>query len=814
MSDPNEKIVPVFIEEEMKSSYIDYSMSVIVARALPDVRDGLKPVHRRVLFGMLDLGLRPNSAYKKSARIVGEVLGKYHPHGDTAVYDTMVRMVQDFSLRYPLVDGQGNFGSIDGDQPAAMRYTEARLAPIAEEVLRDIDKDTVDFVPNFDDSLKEPSVMPSLLPTLLVNGAAGIAVGMATNIPPHNLREVVDALAALIDKPELKPEDIRKFIKGPDFPTGAIISGDDEISAYFKHGRGKLTVRARVHIEDVSGGRHRIIVTEIPYQVNKNSLIERVAEMVREKKIEGLYDIRDESDRDGMRIVFELRKEADAETVLKNLFRYTQMQTTFGVIMLALVDGQPKILNIKQFLTEFLKFRHEVILRRCKFELARAEQRAHILEGLKIALDNIDAVIALIKKSKDVDTARKGLMKNFKLSEIQAQAILDMRLQRLTGLERKKIEDEYKELIKLIQRLKSLLGSKSLRMQLIKQELIEIKEKYGDNRRTQIMTRSGDGEQSLQEMVSDEEFIIVLTMKGRIGRFSPADYGSEAVSGLLGEKDYLRFALRSVSSQLLLFVCRSGHAYLSRTSFIPIATEEVQGAAIQRLLHFKNDEEIIACFEMPKQTSRCFLFLTTRQGLVKKVTLDELLRIKEGGTLVIGMRTEDALIGAAMTDGSKELLLATRRGKSIRFSEEDVRDMGAAAGGIKGIELEGDDHVVSMVLLGKKEAAVLSITQLGFGKRSELTEYSTIKRGGKGIVNYKCSEKTGWIAAVLEASAQEQFIVVTKRGKLKRIKAKEIKISGRATQGTALINIVKGDEILTLFALPDFQSKKGGQERG
>jgi DNA gyrase subunit A len=808
MTENSEKIIPVFIEEEMKSSYIDYSMSVIVARALPDVRDGLKPVHRRVLYGMLDLGLHPTSAYKKSARIVGEVLGKYHPHGDSAVYDAMVRMVQDFSLRYPLVDGQGNFGSIDGDEAAAMRYTEARLSQIAEEVLRDIEKNTVDFVPNFDDSLKEPSVMPSLLPTLLVNGAAGIAVGMATNIPPHNLREVVDALVAVIDKPDLKPEDIRKYIKGPDFPTGAIISGDEEIDAYFKNGRGKLTVRARVHVEDVSGGRHRIVVTEIPYQVNKTSLIERVAEMVREKKIEGLYDIRDESDRDGMRIVFELRKEADAEAVLRDLFRYTQMQTTFGAIMLALVDGQPKILNIKQFLTEFLKFRHEVILRRTKFELEKAEQRAHILEGLKIALDNIDAVIAVIKKSRDVDAARTGLMKNFKLSEIQAQAILDMRLQRLTGLERKKIEDEYRDLIKLIQRLKSLLASKSLRMQLIKSELLELKEKFGDNRRTQIVTRSGDGAQSLQEMVSDEEFIIALTNNGKIGRFAPPDYSTEAVAGLLSEKDHLRFAFRSVNSQLMLFFCRSGRAYMSRTSFIPLVSEEVKGAELARLLNYKSDEQVIACFEVPKQSSEQFVFLTTRQGLVKKVTFEELLRIKPGGMMVVGLREDDELISAEVTGGKTQVLLSTRQGKCIRFSEEDVRDMGAAAGGIKGIELEVDDRIISMVPLVRDDAAILSITHLGFGKRSELGEYSTIKRGGKGIVNYKCSDKVGQVAAVLEARAQDQFIVATKKGKLKRIRAKEVKMSARAHQGVAVVNIVKGDEIVAVFAMPEVQSKK------
>ncbi len=487
MTEGKGKIIPVLIEEEMKSSYIDYSMSVIVARALHDVRDGLKPVHRRVLYGMLDLGVRPNSAYKKSARIVGEVLGKYHPHGDSAVYDAMVRMVQDFSLRYPLVDGQGNFGSVDGDSPAAMRYTEARLAPIAEEVLRDIDKDTVDFVPNFDESLKEPSVMPSLLPTLMVNGASGIAVGMATNIPPHNLGEVVDALVALIGNPKLKPASLRKYLQGPDFPTGGIIFGDEGIDEYFTSGRGKMTVRAKAHIEEMRGARKRIVVTEIPYQVNKATLQEKVAALVRDKKLDGISEIRDESDREGMRVVFELRKDASAEKVLKDLFKHTQMEVTFGVIMLSLVNGEPKILSVKDTLMEFLNFRHVVVLRRTKFELDKAERRAHILEGYIIALDNIDEVIAIIKKSRTVDTARVNLMKRFKLSQVQAQAILDMRLQRLTGLERKKIEQEYRELLKLIERLKAILANKALRMQVVKEELLQLKEKYGDARRTQIV---------------------------------------------------------------------------------------------------------------------------------------------------------------------------------------------------------------------------------------------------------------------------------------------------------------------------------------
>jgi len=799
-----EKIVPVLIEEEMRNSYIDYSMSVIVSRALPDVRDGLKPVHRRVLYAMLDLGLRPHSAYKKSARIVGEVLGKYHPHGDSAVYEAMVRMVQNFSLRYPLVDGQGNFGSVDGDAAAAMRYTEARLASIAEEILRDIDKETVPFVANFDDTLQEPLVLPSLLPTLLVNGAAGIAVGMATNMPPHNLSEVINALVALIDHPDLKPIDFKKYIQGPDFPTGALIVGDEEIDQYFKTGRGKLTVRAKVHIEDVSGGRQRIVVNEIPYQVNKTSLIERVAELVREKKIEGIYDIRDESDREGMRVVFELRKEADAESILRDLFKHSQLQTTFGVIMLALVDGQPQILNMKQLLAEFIKFRHEIILKRTRFELDKAEKRAHILEGLKIALDHIDAIIALIKKSKDVDAARSGLMKKFRLSEVQAQAILEMRLQRLTGLERKKIEEEYLELIKLIQKLKSLLNSKALRLQLVKKELLDLMEKYGDSRRTHILTKGGGN--TLQEMVSEEKFVIAVTANDQIMRSPLSDYKAlqEKIKNELG-KDAIKTIFQSVAGHSVLIFGRSGQAFVLRTSYIPLSNSIEAFTPLSRLVQLNREESFVACCEVAKLDPEQFLFLATQKGLVKRMALSEFSKVKSGGTTVIHLKEDDQLVAAQVTDGQQEIFLATAEGKCIRFSENEVREMGLSAGGIRGIDLDKKDAVVSLSVLSptRLKTSLCAFTHLGFGKRSHLNEYSVYHRGGKGVVNYKTSVKVGRVVGVLEVKDNDLIVWLSKKGKQKRLKAKEIKMMSRATQGVAVAALKQGDEIAEVFVLAE-----------
>jgi DNA gyrase subunit A len=801
MMDPDERTNSVLIEEEMRNSYIDYSMSVIVARALPDIRDGLKPVHRRVLYGMLDLGLRPNSAYKKSARIVGEVLGKYHPHGDAAVYDAMVRMVQDFSLRYPLVDGQGNFGSIDGDSPAAMRYTEARLAQITEEVIKDIDKETVDFVPNFDESLKEPAVLPSLLPTLLINGASGIAVGMATNVPPHNLNEVVDALTALIHNPNLKSEAFRKFIQGPDFPTGGIIFGDDNIDAYFKTGRGKLTVRARVHLEDVKGMRQRIVVTEIPYQVNKISLIERIAGLVREKKIEGISEIRDESDREGMRIVFELRKEIDAKGVIRDLFQHSQMQVTFGVIMLALVNGEPKILSMKQMLEEFIKFRHEVVLRRTKFELDKAEKRAHILEGLKIALDNIDEIVVLIKKSRDVDTARQNLTKRFKLSEIQAQSILDMRLQRLTGLERKKIEDEYKEIIKLIERLKALLASKQLRMQLIKDELLALKEKYGDARRTQIVDESK--KETTHELVDEEQVIVTISHAGILKKYTHAEYeNNKEILRESQNNDFILHSFLACNSHHFLFFTNRGYCHNIRTSSIPFANASENGASFERLLRLNKDEKVVGILNMAKFEDN-FISLVTAQGSVKRISSASFIKISDEGAVVISLKEKDVLVSSVMTDGNRDLIIATAEGSAIRFPEQEVRDMGLAAGGIKGITLSENDAVIGMVGVKSEKSTLLTLTSLGFGKRSALSEYGIVGRGGKGVYNFKISEKTGRVVDVLEVQENDQMLVITKKGRFKRQKAKFFKIMGRATHGIVVANVAKNDEVMHVFHSPD-----------
>ncbi|HNR67730.1 MAG TPA: DNA gyrase subunit A [bacterium] len=798
----NEKIVPILIEEEMRHSYIDYSMSVIVSRALPDVRDGLKPVHRRVLYGMLELGLRPNSAYKKSARIVGEVLGKYHPHGDTAVYDAMVRMVQDFSLRYPLVDGQGNFGSIDGDSPAAMRYTEAKLAQIADEVLRDIEKNTVPFVPNFDDTLKEPLVLPSLLPMLAVNGASGIAVGMATNIPPHNLSEVIDALALIIEKPNIAPENLIDTIKGPDFPTGAIIVGNEEIVEYFKSGKGRLEVRARVHIEDLRGGRERIVVTEIPYQVNKTSLIERIASLARDKQIEAISDIRDESDREGMRISIELRKDANVEKVVEFLYNHTQMKMTFGVNLLALSNGKPKVMNIKEMLVEFLNFRHEVVFKRLTFDLDKAEKRAHILEGLKIALDNIEEIIALIRKSRSVETARANLMKQFKLSEIQAQAILDMRLQRLTGLERKKIEDEYLEIIKLIEKLRSLLASKSRRLQLIKEELLELKAKYGDTRRTQII--SGEQKKNLQEILKEEEVLVSISHKQMIQRYAAHELerANDLLKTGIDNQDFIIKLFKSSVSHYVLNFTDTGICYMLRTSAIPLANNG-NSTSLFRMLTIAENVKIIEHIEIEKFIEDRFIFLVTQEGLVKKIALSELAKRKEVGASVISLKEKDHLVSAFITDGEREILLATREGKAIRFQESDVRDMGLAAGGIRGMTLESGDEIVSALPLTlKKASTLLTVTSLGYGKRCQLDEYSLIKRGGKGIVNTKTNEKVGEVAGVMEVNEKQVVVLTTKKGRQKRVKIKDIKIMGRASMGMVAANIAKGDQVIDLSSLP------------
>jgi len=793
-----DRIIPVLIEKEMKDSYIDYSMSVIVSRALPDVRDGLKPVHRRVLFGMHELGLRPNASYKKSARIVGEVLGKYHPHGDTAVYDTMVRMVQDFSLRYPLVDGQGNFGSVDGDSPAAMRYTEARLAPIAEEVLRDLGKDTVDFVPNFDESLKEPSVLPSLLPNLLVNGSSGIAVGMATNIPPHNLSEVVDALIALINRPTLRTETLMNYIKGPDFPTGAIIYGEEGIEEAYRTGRGRIIVRARANVETVRGGRENIVITEIPYQVNKTNLIEKIAELIRERRVEGIQDIRDESDRDGMRIVLELRKDSHPEVILNQLYKMTQMQVTFGVIMLALVDGVPRVLTLKEMLQYFIDFRHVVLLRRTRFDLDKAEKRAHILEGLKIALDNIDEIIELIKKSRSPESAKHALVKRFKLSEVQAQAILDMRLQRLTGLERKKIEAEYREVIKLIEKLRAILESRPKQMQIIKEELLELKEKYGDERRTEIISETE--EFSIEDMIAEEDMVITISHKGFIKRFPVSSYrrqhrgGRGSTGAAPREEDFVAHLFVASTHHYILFFTNKGRCYWLKVYEIPQAGKASRGRSIVNLLKIGKDEKIAAFLAIREFDDHHFVVLCTKKGLVKKTSLVAFSHPRRGGINAITIRDDDDLIEAKLTDGSQDLMLATRKGKAIRFHEDEVRDMGRTAQGVKGIALSSDDELVGMVVV-KREGQILVVTQHGYGKRTRVQDYPVHHRGGKGIVTMRTTPKVGDCLAILEVIEDDDLMIITEKGVVIRQQVRSIRVLGRNTQGVRLIKLDPDDRI-------------------
>jgi DNA gyrase subunit A len=793
-----DKIIPVFIEEEMKDSYIDYSMSVIVARALPDVRDGLKPVHRRVLYGMHELNLRPNSAYKKSARIVGEVLGKYHPHGDLAVYDTIVRMAQDFSLRYPLVDGQGNFGSVDGDSPAAMRYTEVRLTHIAEEVLRDLDKETVDWRPNFDDTLKEPAVMPTVLPNLLINGSSGIAVGMATNIPPHNLTEVVDGLIALIKDPEIKIEKLMKIIKGPDFPTAGIIYGVEGIDEAYRSGRGRIVVRARAKIEEVRGGRQNIIITELPYQVNKASLHEKIELLAQEKKIEGIRAARDESDRDGMRLVVELKGDANPEIVLNNLYKHTQMQETFGVIMLALVDGVPKVLNLKQVLQHFVDFRHEVVVRRLKFDLDKAEKRAHILEGLRICINNIDEIVAIIKKSKDPQTAKDALMKRFKLSEIQAQAILDMRLQRLTGLERDKIEAEYKEVMALIKQLKELLASKPKRMELISKELLELKEKFGDERRTEIVAKTGSF--SVEDMIAEEDMVITISHGGFIKRFPVSGYrrqsrGGRGVTGATTkEDDFLEHLFIASTHDYVLFFTDKGRCHWLKVYDIPQAGKGSKGRAIVNMLTLEQNEKIAAYVSVKEFDDKHFVAFATKKGVVKKTALSEFGNPRRAGINAIAIDDGDALIEAKITDGSADIMLGTRSGQAIRFHEGEVREMGRTAGGVKGIELEKHDEVVGMVIL-KREATILVVSQNGYGKRSELREYKVQHRGGSGLITMKANDKTGKMVSIMEVVDDDDLMIITGKGVVIRQNVRDIKIISRNTSGVRLIKLDQGDKI-------------------
>ena len=802
-----EKIEIVNIEEEMKSAYIDYSMSVIVSRALPDVRDGLKPVHRRVLFGMRELGVTATKPYKKSARIVGEVLGKYHPHGDSSVYFAMVRMAQEWSLRYPLIDGQGNFGSVDGDSPAAMRYTEARLQKIAEEMLGDLDKNTVDFQLNFDDTLEEPKVLPTKIPNLLINGSSGIAVGMATNIPPHNLTEVINATIALIDNPEIEIDRIMKYIKAPDFPTGGIIFGYQGVKDAYHTGRGRVVVRAKASIEN-EGGREKIVVTEIPYLVNKSELIQKVADLVNEKKIEGISNANDESDRTGMRIVFDIKKDAIANIVLNKLFKYTQLQSAFNINTIALVHGRPRMLNIKELLETFVEFRHEVVLRRTQFELEQAEKKAHILEGLIIALDHLDEVIALIRASKTPEEARVGLMETFSLSDIQARAILDMRLQKLTGLEIDKLRQEYEEIMKFIEKLKAILADKILRMNIIKEELIEIKEKYGDERRTQIEYSSE--EFNPEDFYADEDVAITISNLGYIKRTALTEYktqnrgGTGAKGGSTRDEDHLEHMYIASMHNYMLFFTEKGKCFWLKVYEIPEGTKISKGRAIQNLLNLESDDKVKAFVNVTTITDESYIkshniILCTKKGVVKKTPLTEFSRPRQNGIIAITVREDDTLLQARLTNGNDEVIIAARSGKALRFNETTVRPMGRSATGVRGINIGPDDEVIGMVVIKEQDETILVVSENGYGKRSLLEHYRITNRGGKGVKTLSITKKTGKLVAIKNVKDDNDVMIINRSGLTIRLAVADIRVSGRATQGVRLINL-KGKDLIASVA--------------
>ena len=795
-----ERILPRLIEDEMRESFLDYSMSVIVQRALPDVRDGLKPVHRRILYAMHELGLVPGRPYKKSATVVGDVLGKYHPHGDVAVYDSLVRMVQDFSLRYPLVDGQGNFGSVDGDPPAAYRYTEARLTRIAMTMLEDIDKNTVDFVPNFDDRLQEPTVLPARLPNLIVNGTSGIAVGMATNIPPHNLAETVEAINHLVDHPDASLKDLRKFIKGPDFPTGAIIYGREGIKECYEKGRGRMVLRARAVVEEKeSTGKQQIVVTEIPYQVNKANLIAQIAELANDKKIDGISDIQDYSDREGMRVVIDLKRDAVPAVVLNQLYKHSQMQTTFGAIMLALVDGAPKEMNLKEILEHFIEHRHTVIVRRTEFELKRAQDREHILEGLKIAVDNIDEVVKIIRKSKDTPTADASLRKRFKLSEKQSAEILNMRLARLTALEITKLEDELKELRKFIKECKEILGSKPRRLKILKEELSELAHGFGDERRTEIV--ADQGEFSIEDLIAEEDMVITVSHAGYIKRLPVSAYrrqrrgGKGVISAHTKEDDWLEHLFIASTHDYVMFFTQQGQCYWLKVHEIPQAARAARGKPIISCVAMKPDERLAALVPVREFSEDQFLLFATTQGVVKKTVLSEFGNPRSVGIRAINIEKGDELIDVQVTDGRNDIVLATRHGMSIRFHEKDVRDMGRTATGVKGIELDKKDHVIDMVVVRRK-STLLVVTEKGMGKRSELDEYRVQHRGGRGIITLKRADKTGDIVALKEVLPDDELMMITKKGIMIRVPVEGIRISGRNTQGVKIMNMTAGDLVV------------------
>lgn len=799
MSLERQKIETIFLEEEMKSSYLDYSMSVITNRALPDARDGLKPSNRRILVAMNDLNLQPGRAHRKCAKICGDTSGNYHPHGEQVVYPTLVRMAQDFNMRYPLVDGQGNFGSIDGDGAAAMRYTEARLTPIAVEMLADMEKETVDYMPNYDGTLQEPKVLPGKFPNLLCNGTSGIAVGMATNVAPHNLREIAQAIIKVIEDKDVTIQDLRRLVPGPDFPTGGIINGREGARQAHETGRGHVTVRARISSEKMKSGKEALIVTEIPYQVNKTNLLEKIAELVRDKKLEGISDLRDESDRDGMRIVIEMKRDAQAEIVINQLYKHTQLQTTFSIISLALDKGVPRLLNLKDMIQLFINHRHEVVVRRTKFDLRKAEERAHILEGYRIALDNIDAVIELIKKSKDTPTAKEGLMSKFKLSEIQAAAILDMRLARLTGLERQKIQEEYEELIKKIQEYKAILASEQLRMKIIKDETKELADKYGDDRRTEIQDAAE--ELTVEDLIAEEEMVITISHMGYVKRLSVSQYrkqqrGGKGVIGIeTKEDDFAEHLFIASTHDYIMFFSTKGRCYWVKVHEIPTAGKLAKGKPIVNMCRMEPGEGVTAFCRTRTFTPDKYIMMATKNGQIKKTSLDAFSNPRITGINAIDLPADDELIEAALTDGSNEVVLATRMGMAIRFHEDHVRAMGRTSYGVRGISLDKGDYVIGMVVV-KRDSTLLVVTENGYGKRTSIEDYRITNRGGKGVINVKTSDRNGEVVAIMEVLDNDELILITKHGIANRQAVSQIKVIGRNTQGVRLISL-KGDDLVT-----------------
>ncbi len=808
----DDKIIQINIEEEMKSAYIDYSMSVIVSRALPDVRDGLKPVHRRILYGMMELGVLSNRPFKKSARIVGEVLGKYHPHGDTAVYDTMVRMAQEWSLRYMLVNGQGNFGSVDGDSPAAMRYTEAKLRKLSEEMLSDIEKETVDFRLNFDDTLEEPTVLPTRIPNLLVNGSSGIAVGMATNMAPHNLTEIINGTIAYIDDNNIEMDGLLQHIKAPDFPTGGIIYGYEGVRQAFETGRGRVMMRGRAEIEETKSGKEMIVVTEIPYQVNKADMIKRTAELINDKKIEGISDIRDESDRNGMRVVYELKKDAIPNVVLNNLYKHTALQTSFSVNNIALVNGKPEVLNLKDLIVNFVEFRHDVVVRRTQYELRKAEERAHILEGLIIAINNLDDVIALIRGSRTPEDAREGLMKNFELSEIQAKAILELRLQKLTGLEIDKLREEHAEVQELIKKLKEILDSKELRMNIIKDELIEIKDKYGDERRSEIVYAAEDFK--IEDMIPDEEVVVTISRMGYMKRTSLNEYRTQGRGGTgsrgssTRDEDFLEHLIVSTTHNYLLIFTEKGRCFWMRVFEIPEGQKNSKGRPIQNLINIESDDKVRAYINVKdlkneEYVNNTFLVMCTKKGVIKKTSLEAYSRPRTNGINAINIREGDELLEARLTSGDDDILIALKSGRAIRFHESKVRPMGRVASGVRGITLASDsDEVIGMIFVHDENATVLVVSENGYGKRSNVDDYRITNRGGKGVKTLNITDKTGNLIALQSVTDDNDLMIINESGITIRISVEELRVMGRATQGVRLINLKDSDSIAAVAKVP------------